>query len=214
MSTVTSPSAGDSITATYGAAVATVVNGIMDYGWLPYAYPQGVDAQDATSASTNLFTVAAGLGGVLLQPIYLPGPMKLQSISIRNGATASARAAEFALYQDTGSTTLAQVTGTTGTFSFTPAGADDRTANIGTPGTLLYPGVVWVAIRNTSTGQQFAVRHYAAPTELAFDLAMTNNSTGMASLASTLDAATNWSAVGFSFGIRLNGRVMGGSSAF
>lgn len=208
------PIAGQPVTQTWGESVADAMNAVEHLGRAGYAYPVGFSASDVSSAATSFGVVAAGLGGAMLQPIYVPAPMYLQSVSIRQGATSGAKTAEFALYYDTGSTTLTRVEGTAGTFSFTPTAADDRSADIGTPGTLINPGFYFLAIRNTSASEQFSVRRLVA-TELVFSHSLANNSTKAAALGATLDySATGWAAQVSMYLVRLNGRVMGQASAF
>jgi hypothetical protein len=207
------PIAGERATLEWAVDVSNGINDMV-LGRAIAAYPFGYSAVDASSATTAFIVVTASLGGALLQPVVVPSEMYLQSLTIRQGATSGAKTAEFALYYDTGSTTLTRVTGTDGTFSFTPSAADDRTANISVPGTLIRPGTYFVAIRNTSASQTFSIRR-AVPVEMVNTHSATNNTTGAAALGSTLDySATGWSAQVGIYYVRLNGRAMGQSAAF
>lgn len=181
-------------------------------GWLPYAYPIGITMDQASGSASTLAAVSGGNAGAGACAILVSAPMALQSVTIRNGDTASARAAEFRLYRDDGSATLAFITGTDGTLSFTPGAASDRTANVSSPGVLLVPGVYWLVLRNTSASQTFAYRRVAS-TELAGNVFAQVTTASVAALGSTIDL-TSWTFNAFQFMARLNGRVFGQAAAF
>lgn len=201
------PTDGLGIATSWGAAVAnrTAV------GYLPYA--DSVPAGSASASSTTLPAVSGGLGGAILIPIAVDAVLYIQSVTIRQGSTASQRSFEFALYRDTGSTTLERITGTDGSSTFTPSAIDDRTANVSTPGTLVEPGIVYLVVRCTHATNDLLVRRLV-PTELAGNRSMTNISTKEAALGSTITIGASWSGAANAHFARLNGRVMGGSSAF
>lgn len=209
--TITVPAAGDPVQASWGSDVASAINAIQeDAEYLPFAFNIGAGPQDATSTVTNM---VAG-GAAILTPIFLAGTMLIQSITLRNGDTASARTCEMALYRDNGSGTLTQVTGTYATLSFTPSAASDRTANVATPGTELRPGIYWLCVRNSHATNTFGLRRLANATEVS-GTACRSNSTGIAALGATLDPITNFSTnlTGAPY-VRLNGRVFGEAAAF
>src|SRR3990167_4008697 len=129
-------------------------------GYVPYAFAPGFDPADSFGSAENLAAVSGGNGGALAVPIFVPGPMYLESISIWNKSTANARSAECRLYLDSAndSNTLNAVAGTDATWSFTPTAEDLRTSTgvSGAPVALL-PGMYWLVIRNTSATQTFQV---------------------------------------------------------
>lgn len=209
--------AGDPITAARLQEIADAINKtVYDEGFLPFAYPVGYEPPDASANSTALAAVSSGKAGINISPFYLPAPMRIQSVTIRNNDTASARSCEFGLYRDVGTATLQRVTGTDGTLSFTPGGAaSDRTGNVSTPGTLLLPGTYWLAIRNTSGSQVFTMRRGTSAPEASGNLCYTDNTPNATSLGTTLDtSALTWTGSTAQAVARLNGRVWGGSAAF
>ena len=208
-------SAGDELLAAWGESVADAINELYDEGFLPFAFAAGWDGVEASATSSNLVAVSASKAGIMLVPFLLSAPMVLQSVTLRSADSASARAAEAALYRDVGTTTLERITGTDMTWSFTPSAASDRTTAIGTPGTVLPRGTVWLAIRNTSASQTFGIRRIAAATEAAGNYAVQDNTPNANALGATLDVSA-LSPTGLSSPpcIRLNGRVYGGVVAF
>lgn len=203
------PGDGDLITQDWGESVADALNGSK---WVPHVLPIGMSQDVVSSSTVTLAAVSAGLGGVTCVPLFVPGIMSLQSVQIRQGSTASAREAEFGLYTDDGTTTLQRVTGTTGTFSFTPSAVDDRTANVAGVPKIIGPGIYWLVIRNTSTSQTFVIRR-TAPTELiaaGFGVQLTTAST--AALGATLDTTGFSGPSGIPL-VRLQGRVLGKTAA-
>jgi hypothetical protein len=207
---LTVPASGDVVAASWGAEVSNRLN---RGNYMPFAVPAGWYSGMASTQNSSLLAVSASKAGCMLVPFPLAGSMLIQSVTLRQGSTASARSAEFRLYYDDGTTTLQFVTGTDGTFSFTPSAADDRTANVSTPGTLLYAGMYWLAVRNTSASQTFVVRRGADLTELSGNVYLQDNTPNVLALGSTLDTTTFTGGVSLPL-VRLNGRVLGGSSAF
>lgn len=211
--TVVTPEAvaGNEVTATWGAAVEDALN---DTGRLPFVYALGMSAAEVSAANVTLAAVSAGLGGATAIPFHITAPFYAQQVQIRNASTANARTAEFGIYREPpgGSATLELITGTTGTFSFTPAAEDDRSANVATPGTFINVGVVWLIIRNTSTTQSFQIRR-VTPTQLILSGFCRNvTAASVAALGSTIDI-TSWGAgtAGQNMA-RLDGRVTGRTS--
>lgn len=203
------------ILASWGEDVTDRLNELTETAnFMPFAYPMGMSPGVASTGQSALIAVSGGNAGAIACPFELSGPMLIQSVSVRQGSTASARSCEFGLYRDVGNAAWARITGTTGTMSFTPSAADDRTANVATPGTLLLPGVVWLVIRNTHATQTFVVRRSPSVTELVLSTGWQDNTGGIASLGATLDP-TSWDTKLDSFVIaRLNGRVNAQSAAF
>lgn len=216
MPTIAIVSDGDPILADWPAAVAAALNAShFDAGFLPFAYPEGFAPSDASSINTTLTAVASSKAGIALIPFRLPGPMRIQSVTIRSGDTASARSGEGRLYRDVGSADLAEVPGTACSWSFTPSAPSDRTANVATPGTLLTPGGYWLAIRNTSATQSLGIRRVANATEVASSVAAYDNTPNAPALGATLaTGGLSLSTVMGQFMARLDGRVFGRSAAF
>lgn len=214
---ITVPVAGTQIITSWGADVTNTLNDLVETAnFIPFAYPIGHTGVTAVHSGTSSLTaVSASLGGAAASPFWLPGPIALQSISIWQKSTASLRTAEFRLYRDVGTAEWEFITGTNGTFSFTPTVADERTANIATPGTIIYPGTVWLVIRNTSTSQTFQWGRTANPTEFTGTHTWQANTASVAALGATIDAAATFTTdITAVMGARLNGRVGGETVAF
>lgn len=125
-------------------------------GYLPFAYPLGMEHNTSQTGTLSLQTVAAGLGGARFMPFYLPAPMLLQEVTVRNTDAASARNAEWALYKQVGvSNTMSRIAD--GTWSFTPGAASNRSSTASSAPVYLEPGVYWLGIRNTNTSRVFTV---------------------------------------------------------
>lgn len=213
MATIPVPTDGDDIVTSWGQDVAEAINATTyDEGFMPFAFPIGMTPGQASSGTSALAAVSGGNAGAALAPILLHAPMKIQSVTIRNGDTATARSCEFRLYRDKGASTLTFVTGTDGTLSFTPSAASDRTGNVSTPGTLLVPGVYWLAIRNTSASQTFALRRFAT-TELDANHGKVIAAASVPALGATLDPS-GITSVNMIISCRLNGRVFADAAAF
>lgn len=178
-------------------------------GLTPFAYAWGMTLVDTTTTARTLPAV----GGTTLAPILVPSVMFVQSLSIYNTDTATARSWEWRLFRepDAGSATVVEVAGINGSESFTPGGAASiRTANATTPG-LIPAGLYWLAVRNTHATSTFGIGTAAVGT--------INGSSGRiktiaSALTTTLDAVTGWSAVTPPLGARLNARVLGEATAF
>lgn len=151
------------------------------------------------TAPTNSEDLAIN-GGTLAVPIHIVAPLVFDRLSIHNRNTASARSAEYRLYYYGGST-LDFVTGTDGTFSFTPTVASDRTSTPSSSITL-QPGVYWLAIRNTSATQNFSIG-YVNPAGTFFNaFTLSYTQTLGSALGATL-TATGWSAGTRSHAVRI-----------
>jgi hypothetical protein len=181
-------------------------------GFMPYVFANSWGNASASTDAVALIAVTAGLGGAIAVPVFVTSPMIVKSYTIRQGATASLRTAEARLYRDNGTGSVASISGTDATWSFTPAAVDNRTANVsGTP--LLYPGTYWLVVRNTSTSQTFSIRrNNAAAGELAPAFNLGWNTTGIAALGSSLDFTTAETKNNSSlFAIRVDGTAYGSS---
>lgn len=212
---ITVPTPGALVQASWGADVTNAINtSLLAQSFIPYAYPLGSVFSATASSNISLAAVSSGLAGAILVPFPINGPMVIQSVTIRNGDTASARAAEFRLYRDSGDSTLDFITGTNGTFSFTPTVASDRTANVSTPGTIIQPGIIWLCLRNTSASQTFASSYTAAGTEAVGNVSAYIQTATVPALGTTLDISLFSSKTASSWVARLNGRFAGGTSAF
>lgn len=122
------PSAGGSVGQQFAASYL---------GWTPNA-----------AGGSNL-TLPVNGGSVILG-VQVLAPMALDSLVFRNRDAANLHTLEWRLFQDVGTSTLSEVAGANGTYSFTPAGVDNRSGQVGSPPINLQPGIYWVVLRNTS----------------------------------------------------------------
>jgi hypothetical protein len=181
-------------------------------GWQPYAFPLGFWQGGVYTTAVNLAVVAAGLGGTLLVPVFVPGPMRVDGVSIWSTDATLLRTAEWRLFEDrlNNSGNLSEIAACNGTFSFTPVAASQRSSVAGSIVTI-GAGVYWLAIRNTSASNTFGIGSAAAGT-LATNTAQTK---AIAALGATLDAVTaTWVKATAAIAVRLNGRVFGQAAAF
>jgi hypothetical protein len=187
---------------------------LSDASFAPYAHQPGYNPTLTTSTAVNLAAVSAGNGGSIAIPILVQGHMLIQSVTIWSTDTATARTAEWRLYEDRNdaSNSLNEIAALNGTWSFTPSAASARASNAATPGTYLGPGLYWLVIRNTSASQTFGLGSAAAS---ATALGNTGQTKAIAALASTLDfVAATWTKTTAIYGARLDGRVFAGVAAF
>jgi len=178
-------------------------------GYLPFVYGLGLPGDATTTTARDL----AANGGTTLLPIAIDAPIFIQSLTIYNTDTGTARSWEWRLFVEPvgGGATLDHVSGINGSESFTPGGAASvRTVNATTPA-LVQPGLYWLAVRNTHATSTFGIGRAAVGT-------ITGNNgrtkTIGSALTTTLNASTGWSGVAGLAGCRLNGRVVGEGSAF
>lgn len=144
---------------------------------------------DAPSNAESL----ASSGGTLIVPIYVPAPFNYTTLHIWSTDTASARAAEHRLYYYGGST-MDFVTGTDGTFSYTPGGAaSNRTSAVSGAPVALKPGGYILAIRNTSGAQTFGIGYVSTNASYFNNQTMHATQTLGSALGSTL-TTSSWSA--------------------
>ena len=171
-------------------------------GLMPFAFSLGSHHGAIVQTEANLAAVSGGLAGAWATPMAVSGPMLLSSFTLANRNTSALREAEWRLYVDTGSNTLNQVSGVSGTFSFTPVANSVRTSSLSTP-VLIAPGLYWVVLRNTSTAQTFSIGFMNA------GVLTTNTSrdnTAEAALSSTIDISA-WTANTPLPLFRLGGRI-------
>lgn len=187
---------------------------VASWGWQPFAYPPGYSSDQTVNTTVTL----AANGGSIAIPILITGHMLLQDLMLRNADTATARSAEWRLYQqylnngNSGENTLTFVTGTDGTFSFTPVAASIRTsAPSGVP-VYLPPGFYWLVLRNTHATSTFALSCGPLGT---FQNNQMQTKTLSSALGTTLDfVAATWAKNTNTPAVILQGRVFGQTTAF
>lgn len=184
-------------------------------GWTPAALPL---IYDPSAALTTAYAIAAN-GGTLAIPILVTGHMLLQGVTVRNTDAASARAWRWHLYEqyanngDAGENTLTRIESGNGNDSFTAAAASNRTLNGTAAPMYLAPGVYWLAIQNVHATNTFGLGSTAAGSAFAPNSAQSKTLT--VPLGATLDmVAATWAKLADIYGVRLNGRVFGQTTAF
>lgn len=178
-------------------------------GRAPFAYAYGMNITDTFATARTL----AAAGGSTIFPINLDAWMFVQSLSIRNLDTATARSWEWRLFgePDGGSATLTEVAGINGSESFTPGGAaSTRTANATTPA-LVAPGMYWIVVRNSHASNSFDI---GAGSSGSIAANTTRTKSGVAVLTTTIDAVTGWTPATAWIGARLNARVFAEGAAY
>jgi hypothetical protein len=192
---------------------ATLVHPISPTGWLPMAFPLGaIDMATPNSSSIALaHSVAGPLYSAVLVPFLLSAPMKIQSCLFYCTDTATARAGTWRCFAEyvSGATTLTRLTGVYGTWAFTPAAAGWQESTAGTPGTILGPGLIWLAIENTSAAQSLEIG--VAASGLTGALVQTRTAVGTVADISTNDLNTTLFAGLTTRGVQvmLRGQVFG-----
>lgn len=183
-------------------------------GWLPYAYPLHFDPGAA-------FTTALSLpanGGSIAIPVYLPSHMLLQSVTIRNTDTATARTVNFALYEQrlnngNGSENTLDRVAVGNALSYTPGAASTRTITCSTAPQYLGPGAYWLVIQNQHATSTFGLGSTASSAAFAPNTAQTKTTTNPN--GTTLDfVAATWTKTTAIYAVRLDGRVFGQTTAF
>jgi hypothetical protein len=183
-------------------------------GYAPFALPLGAVSNATLSAGVTL----AAAGGTWLTPIEVAAPLLVESLTIRNTDTATARSWEWRLYREPAAGSdelLEEIAGLDGTDSFTPVAASTRTANATTPATV-EPGIYWLAVRNTHATNTLGLGSYSLGAGTAgLGLNYAQSKTLGSALGSTLDAtAATWTKQTGIIGARLNARVFGTGAAF
>jgi hypothetical protein len=182
-------------------------------GWTPYAYQTGFEP-----SQTFTGTALVANGGSVAVPIELTAPMLLQSVSLWNTDTASARTWGWDLYEqylnngNAGENTLTRVAASTADETFTAAAASIRTINAASVPVYLPPGLYWLVLQCRHATNTFSIGAYNVTgfTPNTLQTKTTTNPNG-----ATLDfiAATWAKGTGFR-AARLNGRVFGDTAAF
>ena len=183
-------------------------------GWQPYAYMIGFP--QTTAIGTSL-AIAAN-GGTLAVPVQLVAPMALESVSIWQTNTATAREWRWDLYLDavndalSSSNTLTRKAAATAVQSFTPSAASKQTIAAATDPTKLSPGLYWLAIQCTHASNALTIGAIA-DNDFACNTGQTK--TTVNPNGATLDmVAVTWTKVTDLYCVRLNGQVFGSASLF
>ena len=180
---------------------------------LPYAYMPGFDASGTYTTALDL----AANGGCLAIPIILTCRMYLQSVSLWNTDTATARSWNWALYDrlriDTnGEPTLHRVAAGTAADAFTPGAASKRTITAAVPRVKITAGVYWLVIQNDHATSTFGVGSVTTGT-LSHNRGQTKTLT--VPVGATLDfTAATWTKVTGIYAAMLEGASWGQTSAF
>lgn len=189
-----------------------VVKPDLTQGFQPIAYPFGHSSANAYGGSLAL----AAVSGTALIPIMLSAPMLLQSVTVLNNDTATARSWRWDLYADlyNNANAIPRVATCSAQENFTPGGAASlRTIDAANVPVFLPPGLYYLAIQNvhaTSTfalGATLAGGNFNVPTEKTKTTGSVNGA--------TLDIiAATWSANPAAFAVVLRGRAAGNSVAW
>ncbi|HEU4345377.1 MAG TPA: hypothetical protein VFU31_27815 [Candidatus Binatia bacterium] len=193
-----------------------IVNPASDFavGWMPYAYMMGYPLTTAIGTSLAI----AANGGTLAVPVYLPAPMALESVSIWQTDTATAREWRWDLYLDavndalSSSNTLTRKAAATAVQAFTPSAASKQTIAAATDPTKLSPGLYWLAIQSTHATSALTIGAIA-DNDFTNNTAQTKTTTNPNGATLDMVSAT-WTKVTDLYCVRLNGQVFGGSSLF
>lgn len=184
-------------------------------GWTPFAVQEGF-VGNAGLATT--LAIAVGVGIAI--PVFVRGHGVLAGLRIRNAATANLREAEWRLYKQrlnqrnaAEGTAVDEIAGANGTFSFTPAAADNRSSAPSSAQLYIPPGCYWVVIRNTSGSQTFIFGSVGGGAANYFPSNQTKGAVG--ALGATLDLVTGWTKVyGQVIGVMLEMETLGQSAAW
>lgn len=189
---------------------------VCDAGWMPYAHPINFVA---SAAFTTALALAAN-GGSIAIPVWVDGHMLLESASIRNTDTGTARSWRWDLYAqylnngNSGENTLTRVAASNGSDAFTPGGAaSTRTLAVTSAPVYIGPGLYWLVIQCTHATNNIGIGSTAASAAFALNTAQTKTTTNPN--GSTLDfVAATWTKVTAIYAARLNGRVFGQTTSF
>lgn len=177
-------------------------------GLAHYALPLGLALSDTVGAGANLGTS----GGALAVPIPVPAMMSLDALLYRNNDTATARSMEWGLYYDDGTTSSPRVA--SGTDSFTPTVASNRSSSATSGPVLIEPGMYWLVLRNTGGATNFQITVVSAGATNLGIVGVQTKTLGSA-LGSTLDLSTGWTRSSNNLLLAaLKGRVFGEGAAF
>lgn len=191
---------------------------ISPVGWLPYALMEPYGWNGTITIGSDAL---AANGGSAAVPIILRSHMLLQSVSIRNGDTASARTWAWDLYiQDlnngnSGENTLRRVAASNGSETFTAAAASIRTLDVTSAPVYLPPGAYWLVVQNRHASNTFNVTNSTSSTNFWSTLTTSQIKTTTNPNGSTLDfVAATWTKADKWYFFRLNGRIFGQATSF
>lgn len=182
--------------------------GIGSVGFAPYAYQMGLSATQAFSTSSAI----AANGGTFLIPIMIVGHMLLESVSVLNKDTTSARTWGWDLYEDrsSASNSVDRVANSSADETFTAAAASVRTITASSAPVYLAPGYYWLALQNRHASNTFAL---GADVVGGFAVNHIRFKTTTNPNGSTLDIVTSWTNTTSFYAARLNGRSANSSGA-
>jgi hypothetical protein len=190
---------------------------INDVGWAPYAFALGFNQASTPTTVLTLPAYSNPNYGVVACPIDVQGHMLLQSVSIRNLNTSTARSWSWSLYEqylnngNAGENTLARVAVSNAADAWTPGAAGTRTSVASGAPVYLAPGIYWLTIVNDHATSTFDLGTVASGA-LAQNMAQTKP---IPVPGATLDfVAATWTKITGIVGARLDGRVFGGAAAF
>lgn len=184
-------------------------------GWQAFAYPQYYIPNNAYNASVR----AIGLNQGIAVPFVLTGNMLIQSVTVRFIGASINYNLSWGLYvQDvndgnTAENTLRRIAagGNSGATGAGPVNIVLPASSLPEP---VSPGAYWLVIKSSGAIGTFAFAGItpAAGFESALNLAKVN--TTSVSIDQTLDLVTNWTSITDATAIRINGRILGQTSAF
>jgi hypothetical protein len=190
-------------------------------GWQPIAFPMGYSTTLGTVASVNL----AANGGSVAMPMMVNAPMLLDSVSVRNTNTGTARTWGWDLYVqslNSGSTDeneLDRVACGNADETFTPGASTTRTITAATsPGAgdgpvYIGPGVYWLVPQCRHATNAFGIGNWASGFGTAANISMTKTTTNPN--GATLDfVAATWTKGNSIYFAYMNGRVFGETASW
>ncbi len=184
-------------------------------GWVPYAHPvsQFLNADFATA-----LTLPAN-GGSVAVPMMVTGHMLLQSVTIHQVSTGTARTWAWDLYEqflnngNSGENTVTRIAASNGSQNFTPTVASNQTLDVTSAPVYIAPGVYWLVIQNRHATNTLTVGVRAALGTLVPNTYQTKTTTNPN--GSTLDlVAATWTKATDWIGVMMNGRVLGQTAAY
>jgi hypothetical protein len=189
------------------AGDGSIDRAVSSVGWAYYVYHAG-----ATPTFTP--TVARALpisGGSVQIPVYVPSHMLLFAVTVRNTDVATARTAEWGLYELRDSTSVNGTRLASGAWAFTPGAASNQDANATAGPIYIGPGWYVLVIRNTSGAQTFGIGEQAGGT-MGGTTAKTKT-LGVA-FGATLDLDTTWVSLSTMLGVILRGQHPGSTGYY
>lgn len=206
---------GMALETTGGAGPALVYvrtrKGVQRVPYQPMAVPFGYSSTIPYAAS---FTIAAVSGTVVI-PIYLSGPMLLQSVQILNVDTATQRTWRWDLYADIDNNVNAipRVATCSAPETFTPGAASVRTIAAASAPVLLPPGNYWLAIQNIHATSTFGLGGTIVGGAFVTTMAKTKTTGGVNGATLDIIAAT-WATSPSALAAMLRGRAAGDTVAW